>query len=138
MLSYTPDRYEVAPKAAEYSSANQTGVVVRAGREAALLVFKGWAESRVVVRVEMHMGATVASLSARVVAASDEELRLMADDSESEFALSLTASLTFLFADIRDLQGSRPGLEEFVIVFFGDVQDTSEDHVALAVDRHRG
>lgn len=121
-----------------YSRSNQGFGAVRTGQGAALLVFRGWAESHALVRVEMKTALCAIGLSARVVDVSDTELRLLSDDTESDFVLRFPAVCSFTFEDIRTLPTTdQAPFGDMVIVWLAPQSSQDADRIAFAVDiRH--
>lgn len=74
---------------------------MRAGREDVLNIFRVWKLDGVLLLCSFQFRTFAACIRARVIDVSDEEIRMLSDDTFSEFTLRIT-NLDFGYGDPRD------------------------------------
>ena len=69
---------------------------MRAGRAESLDIFRKWLAERAFLRCEGHFSKVAFSLSGRLLAVADDELRILADDKQSELVVRLIPDQVWL------------------------------------------
>ena len=101
---------------------------MRVGREDVLTMFRVWKSDRVLLRCDLHFGMFAACFRARVMNVSNEEIRLLSDDSFSELTLRIL-NLDFRYGDPRDFPEEEKEFVRCLVAFLplvnrSDIQDT--------------
>ena len=108
------------------------------GRSDAIALFRKWLDERPLIRCQGSFPMHAFSLRGRISVANDSEIRLMADDTESEVVLKITDTMEFGYLDTRDVVGAAPSEldhECCLVVFVGPVGEEGDpppDSIAFA------
>jgi hypothetical protein len=105
---------------------------MKAAREEIWDLFRKWFTERTILRCQGSFATHAFSLKARVLDLHQNEIRLMADDMQSELALRITDRVEFAYADNRVVTGREA--EDYVccvVAFFGPT-GREADSVAFA------
>ena len=109
---------------------------MRARREEILDIFHKWLTERKLIRCHGSFGTHEFSLKARISHLHDNQLRLMADDTQSELVIRIPDQAEFGYIDNRSITGREA--EDYicsVMVFFGPIPPEGErepDSIAFA------
>ena len=99
----------------------------------AIDIFRGWASDFALVRYQGTFPNLAFSGWGRVVSAKIDELRIIADDRETELVLRLTPRVEFGYVDSRRVTGDEKKFKESVALFFGPIPNEGEpDMIVLA------
>jgi hypothetical protein len=103
-------------------------------RREALDLFRKWLGERSLIRCQAQFATHAFSLKGRILEVRENELRIFADDMNSELVLRLTNNLGFGYGDSRIVTGKEA--EDYVcclMVFFEPIPDVGDpETVALA------
>ena len=107
---------------------------VRMGRSEALDIIRGWREDGMLVRVEGRLRLFAFNLAGRVLSVAEDEVRILAADTRSEFVLRLTEDLHYAYGDNRIVDGIAKQYRDAIVVFFEPIPDEGYDvdNVCLA------
>jgi hypothetical protein len=101
---------------------------------AALDLFRKWLSDRSLIRCQGSLNMFSFSFKGRMVDVNPAEIRLMADDADSEFVLRITDKIEFGYADSRVVTGQEAAdYECLLMVFLGPIPNEGEgESVAFA------
>ena len=106
---------------------------MRTGRADAVAIFDTWRADRALLRVEFVFTLLAATFRARMVGASDAEIRLMADDTWAELVFPLRDDFAFGYADMRDAPEEADLFVRGIMIFFPYEGDPEQaDRIVLA------
>jgi hypothetical protein len=91
---------------------------MRVGRSEAVDLFSKWGTGRTLLRVDFTFAAFAACFRGRVAGLSETELRLLSDDTFSEFVLRFKPDLEFEYGDPREFPEEAELYESALVVLF--------------------
>jgi hypothetical protein len=101
-------------------------------------LFRKWLEDGSLVRCEGHFSMYAFSFRGRIVAADDQEVRLMSSDTQSQVVMRIPGATEFAYVDTRDVEGLQARDKEHeccLVAFFGplgEIGDPPTDSIAFA------
>ena len=107
---------------------------MRAGREEAFDLFRKWETERSLLLCNLGFPLFVAKFEGRIVTLTSTELRIISDDTHSEFAMTFRPDMEFQYQDARITPTDSHLYECGVAIFFsGDGERLTEerDHIAF-------
>jgi hypothetical protein len=109
---------------------------MRIGLPEAVDLFRKWFEDKSVVRCEGSFSMFAFSLDGRIVSVSEDEVRIISEDTGSELILRLSAS-EFGYADSRGVTGIEgEKYDSCVVLFYNEKRpEGPPDTIAIAAQR---
>ena len=105
---------------------------MRTGRSDAIDIFRKWSADGALIRFQGTFFNFAFSSWGKISAIDDNELRIMADDHESELVVRFTSDIQFGYVDSRTVTGEEKGFEESIAIFFNLPAVREPDMITLA------
>jgi hypothetical protein len=106
--------------------------MMQPGRDEAMSIFRTWAEDRAMLRCDVSFRVLAARLSARIVSASDNDIRLLSEEPPIELALRIVPGCEFAYGDMRSEARLSHTFIRTLIVFLPPVGEPGDgDYVSF-------
>ena len=96
---------------------------MRTCRLEALDIFRKWSADKSLVRCEGRFSNFAFSSNGRIFSVTDDEMKIMSDDTLSEVVVAFSSEVHFGYADNRAVTGVGKNYDSCLVVFFGPVPD---------------
>ena len=90
---------------------------MKAGRNEALDVVRKWLSERALLQCNLDLRRIAVVFQARVRAISDDQIKLLSDDTTSEFVLLLAADFEFAYVEPRRSSGDVKAAVSGLVIF---------------------
>jgi hypothetical protein len=107
---------------------------MKVGREEAFDLFRKWDTARSLLLCNLRFPLFAANFTGRVVKLTSIELRVVSDDTHSEFVMTFRPDMDFYYQDVRNTPTESHLYECGVaILFSGDIKKPAEerDHIGF-------
>jgi hypothetical protein len=104
---------------------------LKAERQEAFDILRKWQDEKSVVRLQASFPLFAFGLWGRILSMTDNELRVMSDDTKSEITLRLTPGLEFAYGDDRMVMGEEKKFSACLVMLF-NTDSEPFDTVAIA------
>jgi hypothetical protein len=103
------------------------------GRQEAIDLFRKWSIDKSLVRCQGSFSNFAFSSNGRILVVTDEEIRMMSDDTKSEVVVSFAPEMHFGYADSRNVTGVAKNYDSCLMIFFGPIPaDQDPDSISFA------
>jgi hypothetical protein len=104
------------------------------GKEQALQILNEWFAERKLIRCRLDFKKFVAAMTVRAFSKPDRELRLVSDDSTSEFVLTFTSSMVFLYGDCTEIDGYQNEYNRYVMILLDEIPASGLTEQVILMD----